>query len=284
MEANDFLADEMHVRRPVFVEERIVIRTIAQRGNVVGKRVQPDIDHVLRIKVHRNAPFEGRTRHAQILQAGTQEVGKHFRRARGGLNEIRMLFNILNEPVLIFAGFEEIRFLAHALDRTAAVGTDMAFLQLRLRPVRFAGGAVPALVFALVDIALLVELTENLLHDHFMPLIGGADKIAVFNVHQLPQLFEIGDDFVHELLRGNALFSGLAFDLLAVFVRTGQEIGIIAAKLFEACHRIRRDGGIAMTDMRVCGGVINRCCDVKSALVCHCETPPRGQSRNNAII
>ena len=42
-----------------------------------------------------------------------------------------------------------------------------------------AGGAVQALIGALVDVALVVELFENLLHLFFVALVGGADEVVV---------------------------------------------------------------------------------------------------------
>ena len=57
MEANDILADQMKIRRPVFPV--FILRSVGVipgEGDVVAERVQPDIDHVLRVEVHRDPP------------------------------------------------------------------------------------------------------------------------------------------------------------------------------------------------------------------------------------
>ena len=59
MEPDDFLAHQVHVRRPVFVIQFRFIR-IAQCGDIVGQRIQPYIDDMLLINWDRNPPVKGR--------------------------------------------------------------------------------------------------------------------------------------------------------------------------------------------------------------------------------
>src|SRR5579872_134345 len=59
MEANDLLTDHVQIGRPVFLKcflRALVRRSITNGGDIVGKRVQPNVDHVLWIVRHRNAP------------------------------------------------------------------------------------------------------------------------------------------------------------------------------------------------------------------------------------
>ena len=72
MEADDILADQVHVRGPetLVMLVMVAVRIVAAEGDIVGQRVQPDVDHVARIKVHRDAPAERGAGHAQVLQAG----------------------------------------------------------------------------------------------------------------------------------------------------------------------------------------------------------------------
>ena len=72
VEADDVLADQVHVCGPeaLVVLVVIAVRIVAAEGDIVGQRVQPDVDHVARIKVHRDAPAERGAGHAQVLQAG----------------------------------------------------------------------------------------------------------------------------------------------------------------------------------------------------------------------
>ena len=72
VEADDVLADQVHVRRPELLVMLVVVavRVVAAEGDIVGQRVQPDVDHMARVKVHRHAPGERGAGHAQVLQAG----------------------------------------------------------------------------------------------------------------------------------------------------------------------------------------------------------------------
>ena len=68
VEAKNILADYVSVCRPIFVEQLgAAVGIIAESGDIVRKRVYPDIDDMLVVKVDRNAPFEGRTGNAEIL-------------------------------------------------------------------------------------------------------------------------------------------------------------------------------------------------------------------------
>ena len=89
-----------------------------------------------------------------------------------------MLINIRNKLICILAHTEEICFLLGVHARAAAVRAA-AVLELQFRPEGFAGRAVPALVFRLVDVALIVKLLENFLYTFLMVLICCADKIVI---------------------------------------------------------------------------------------------------------
>ena len=68
MEAKNVLADYMRVCRPIFVEQLgAAVGIIAESGDIVRKRVYPDIDDMFVVKVDRNAPFKRRTGNAEIL-------------------------------------------------------------------------------------------------------------------------------------------------------------------------------------------------------------------------
>ena len=58
MEADDILADEVKVRRPVLPEAlgAVAVRIVADARDIVGQRVKPDIDDMLRVEIDRDAP------------------------------------------------------------------------------------------------------------------------------------------------------------------------------------------------------------------------------------
>ena len=269
VEAHDLLAHQMHVRRPVLLKEMVVAAAVAEGGDVVGERVHPHIDHVAGVKVHRNAPLERGAADAQVLQARAQEVVEHLVGAGRRLDEVRVGLDIVDEPVLILAHAEEVALLARRLGGAAAVRAEVALLELRGRPEGLAFGAVLALVGTLVDVALLVELLEDLLHGLDVALVRGADEVVVLDVHQLPQILGGGDDLIDKLLGRLAGLRGLALDLLAVLVRAGEEIGVVAKLLFEARHRVRGHGGVGVADVHVAAGVVDGRGDVERALFLH---------------
>ena len=58
MESRDILADKMNIGGPEFFEERIILGTVAEGCDIVGERIKPDIDYVIRIDGNGNSPFE----------------------------------------------------------------------------------------------------------------------------------------------------------------------------------------------------------------------------------
>ena len=227
---------------------------------------------MLVVKVNGDAPLEAGAGYAQVLKAGQQEVVQHLVCAGGRLNELGMILDVLDKAGSVLAHLEEVALFLYLFNGPAAVGAA-AVLQLTLKPEALAGGAVQAFVGGLVDIALLVELFEYLLNACHVIVIGGADKAVVGNVHQLPQVLEGGNDIVNVLLGGNALFLGLALYLLAVLVGAGEEVYVIAGHALIAGDGVSCHGGIAVADVQLVAGVINRRSDVECLLVGHSLSP-----------
>ncbi len=102
-----------------------------------------------------------------------------------------------------------------------------------------------------------------------MVVIGGADEAVVADVHQLPQIFDGGDDPVNVLLGGHACIGGLILDLLAVLIGAGQEHDFLALHPLEAGQRVAGHGGVTVADVQLVGGVINGGCDVECVVFAH---------------
>ena len=287
VEADDLLADEMDVRRPVLLIEAVVLGTVAQRVDVVGQRVNPDVHGMVGVKVNRDAPLDRRAGNAQILQARNQEVVEHLRRAGSRLNEVRMLLDVVDHPVLILGETEEIALLTGLLHRAAAVRAA-AILELQLRPEGLARRAVQALILALVDVALIVQLPEDLLDGLDVALVRGADEVVILHVHQLPEVLDARDDLVDIGLWGHASRGGLALDLLAVLVRAGQEEDVVAGLLLEARHGVGGRRAVAVADMQIIAGIIDRRSDVECRFLAHVflslKNVPRCKARDEMIV
>ena len=114
VETHDFLAHQMQVCRPVFIEHLLVVQE-ADGSQVIRQRIEPDIDDMLpavliRRHGHRHAPGEGGAGNAQILQTLLNEIN-HLIAAGFRLDKIRIFLDICQNAVCIIAHFEEIGLL-----------------------------------------------------------------------------------------------------------------------------------------------------------------------------
>ena len=267
VETQDFLAHHVQVGRPELIVIVVGVVAVAQCGDIVAQGVHPHIHGVLGVEGHGNAPLDRGAGHAGVLQALLDE-GDHLVLAALGLDELGVLLIELEQTVSILAGLEEVGFLVGIVDLAATLGA-FAVHQLAVGPEALAGLAVVAGVLALVDVALLIELGEDLLAGLHVVVVGGADEAVVADVHQLPQIFDGGDDLIHVLLGGHACVGGLVLDLLAVLVGAGQEHDVVALHPLEACQCVAGHGGVAVADVQLVAGIINRCGDVECLVLAH---------------
>ncbi|MPM78915.1 hypothetical protein SDC9_125930 [bioreactor metagenome] len=160
VEPDNLLAHDVHAGPPFFVVIVLVV-AIAQRGNIVAQRVHPHVDHMSRVKIHGDAPSEGGPGDAQVFKTRLDKVFHHLVHPGAGLKEVRVLQQGA-DAVRVLAQAEEIGLLLRVRHGAAAVGTA-AVLELALGPKGLAGGAVFALIGALVNISVFVHLAENIL-------------------------------------------------------------------------------------------------------------------------
>ena len=260
VETDDFLPHQVHIGRPEFLEFFRIVHD-AGSGEVVHQCVEPYVHHVLRVEGHLDAPGEAGARYAQVFQAALHELD-HFISAGFRLDEGRVFFDVFHPTVSILGHFEEIGFFTDSLQRAAAVGADVIFVELIFRPEGFAGDAVPAFVLAFVNVALVIGALEEHLHHLLVAFFGGADEVVIGNIEFLPQLLEHSHDFIGVLDRCDAGFFGLLLDLLAVLVGAGQEQYIVAVKALETSHAVCDGCAIGMSDMQLRAGVVNRSGDI----------------------
>ena len=198
-----------------------------------------------RIELNGYAPLERGARNGEVGKTFFEEVVDHFVDARGRLEKIGGGQKLL-DSVLILGQAEEIALLFGVDYFSAAVGA-LAVHELTFRPERFAGRAVLALVVRLVDVALLVELLEYLLHRFDVVAVGSADKLIVGNIEKLPKLLDFAHKLVDERFGRNAGFGGAFFYLLPVLVRAGQVEHVEAAHALVASERVTAHRGVAVT-------------------------------------
>ena len=125
----------MQVRRPqlMILLGALPIALIADSRNIVCQGIQPHINHMLVVKIHRDPPLKGGSGNAQILQPRQKEIIHHLVLAGYGLNKFRMIIYVLDQPVCILAHFEKISFFPGRLHLPAAIRA-FAVHQLGLRP------------------------------------------------------------------------------------------------------------------------------------------------------
>ena len=234
VEAGDVLADNVQAGGPVFFKELAALAAVvAKAGDIVGQRIQPDVDDVLGVEVHRDAPLYGGAGHAQVLEPGQQEVVHHLVAAGDRLDKVGVGIYMVDEPLGVVAHLEEVGLLLLLSGLPAAVGA-LAVYELALGEEGLALVTIEALIGALVDVPLVVELFEYLLNLFYVVVVGGADKVVVAEVHQVELLFYQSGGAVHELLGGEIRGLGLLLVLFAVLVGAGLEVHVIALHTLEA--------------------------------------------------
>ena len=119
----DILADQVLrvIGRPQVSIERAV--RIADGGDVVDEGVEPDIGHVLVVEGQRDAPLKPRPGAAdrQVLQGLAQEP-QHLVPVALRLDEVRMLLEVLDQPVLVLRHPKEVVLLLDEGERGLVVG------------------------------------------------------------------------------------------------------------------------------------------------------------------
>src|ERR1700675_2523664 len=86
VEANDFLADEMEIGRPV---SRFLVIRAADSAEICGERIEPDIKDVRLFARNWNAPANRGAGDAEIPEAAFDET-ENFVAARFRLDELRV--------------------------------------------------------------------------------------------------------------------------------------------------------------------------------------------------
>ena len=102
VEAHNVLADDVRVGRPVlFVLLRASVGVVADTGDIVRERINPNIHNVFGIEVNGNSPLKARARYAEILKSGLDKVVEHFLFAALGVNKVGILLDVFLELFLI---------------------------------------------------------------------------------------------------------------------------------------------------------------------------------------
>jgi hypothetical protein len=170
-------------------------------------------------------------------------------------DEVGMLIDVVDQPLLITAHFEKIvGFLDRLRGRLVVRAT--AVDQFPLGVKAFAPEAIKAFVFAEIDVAGIVDTLQDRLYHCHMARVGGADEIIVGNVQLRPQFPEKAADLIHVLPRRPVLLLGGADDFVSMLVRAGEKIGLVTGHGVKPPDHIRCNGGVGMAQVGSCVHVV----------------------------
>ena len=120
---------------PELLELGIVFLKISESGNIVCEGVKPDIDDMAFCFFDWDAPIEGCSGDAKIVEARFDEVVDHLRFAAFWGDECRILIIEFEKIVDIFAASEEIGWLLFLHYWTATFWADMFWANLGFGPI-----------------------------------------------------------------------------------------------------------------------------------------------------
>ena len=234
-------------------------------ADVIHQRIEPDVGDKILVEGQGNAPVQTRrrTRDAQIFQFVVLEKAEHFVAAMIRPDKRRILFDVINQPLLLLVQLEEIIFLLQFDDFAVAGIEGPIRTAVLLGQEGFLLRGIKARVGFFIDLAGLVHLREAGLDDCLVSRVGGADKIVVGQFQFFGECLPIRRQLVAISLGRFAFGLRGLLDLLAVFVEAGQEKSFLT----EAAARPRDDIGddflVGVAEMRLAVDVINRGGDVK---------------------
>jgi hypothetical protein len=231
MEAGDIRADDVDDFTfrilPILLELAVIGLEITQSGDVVGQSIEPDIDDVARCLFDGDTPIKGGAGNAEIVEAWLDEIVHHLGLATFRGDEFWILIVKSQQILHVFVTAEEIRRLAFFFARPSALGAKMLIANhLSVGPIGFFVDAVPAFISRKIDIVVFGKCREDLLNGFIVARLGRADEVIVRDAKDFPKIEEFHGDVIDELLRSDPGGFGVVFDFLAMFVQTGQKIGI----------------------------------------------------------
>jgi hypothetical protein len=239
-------------------------RLVGDGRVIVQQRVKPDVGDIVRVKGQRDAPLQPRARagHTEVIQGLLQEF-QHLLLPVSRKNKVRVLPQIIHQPVLILPQFEKIVRLRDFRDRTKNLRPGTIRVAVLLLQELLLAGAVETLVFGLVDFPLVKELLEHLGDDPPVTGFGRADEIVIGDVELGEQRAELRANLIDILLRWDAPLLRTLLHFLAVLINPGQEMHPVAHQAAEAGNDVRQHYFIGVAQVRRTVHVVDRGGDVE---------------------
>ncbi len=255
VEPQDVLADDVVGGPPG--GEALVVGAVADGGEVVDQGVEPHIGDVRRVPRDGHAPADRAAADREVVEAAPDEAQGLV--ALGlGAHEAGMGGVPVEQRLLEAGELEEVVLLLHVLDRPVVDGAQRPVDQVVDRVVGLARHAVQALVRAELDVAVVVDPLQDLLHGGVVAGLAGADEVVVRDVEQLPGVAEALGGAVGPLERRDPVGLGRPLDLQAVLVGAGEEERVVAQQPVPPGDRVRDDGRVRVPDVGRVVHVIDR--------------------------
>ncbi len=260
------LADEVDGAGPAAGKGRVVA-LVAHGGDVVHQRVEPHVADVVGVEGQFDAPGQAglRTADAEVGE-GFAKKSKGFVAAEIGLDELRVRFDVVDQPLLVLAHAEEVVALLDHLHVGGKIVDAAPLGQILFGDERLAAHIVETVVVGGIDFPAVVEVLQDGLHDAGVAGLGGADKIVVGDLQTLPEFLEAEDRFIHVLLGGNAPRGGGFLHLLAMLVGAREEPGVVAKQTVGAGQHVRQHRRVGVANVGFVVDVIDGGADVKVLL------------------
>ena len=261
--ADDVLADQVVVGRPPLLEA-LGVGAEADRREVVGQGVEPDVGHVARVPRQRDAPRQAGAADGEVAQPGADQperlVAAELGHDRPGMGRVPV-----EQAVLEARQAEEVVLLLELLDRQLVDRAQVAGQQVVVAVVQLAAHAVLAPVQVELDVAGVVAALQQLDDGGPVPRLGRADEVVVGDLEVLPRLGELRGDRVGERLRLEPGRLGGPLDVEAVLVGAGEEVDVVAEQAVPAGEGVADDRRVGVAEVRLGVHVVDRRRDVEPA-------------------
>ena len=168
----------------------------------------------------------------------------------------------LQQTVLKATEPKEVVLFFEILDNELVDWAQVAGQQLVIGVVLLAGDAILALVEIQFDVAGVVAALKQFGHADLVTLLGRSDEVVVGDIQFRPGICVQRCNRVDKGLWFQTRLVGRLLHLLAVLVGAGQKVNVITRQAVPACQGIADDCGVRMPEMRLCGDVVDRGCQV----------------------
>ena len=101
-----------------------------------------------------------------------------------------------------------------------------------------------------IDIALVIQLFENLLYLFLMIVICGTNELVIGRVHHVPDILDLPGYPVHKFLTGYTCFLCFHLDLLSMLISSCLEEHVVPLLSFKSGNAVSQNSLIGVANVR----------------------------------